>query len=313
MARGKIYNNIATEEELEKVNPKNIELWKAWEVYLRNASRSPGTIKNYNSDVNIFFVYLSQKVGNKHFVDITPKDILLFQDWIITDLGMSNNRVRRLKDTLSSFSNYIATFEDYPDFKNIIRLVPSPKRRPYREVSNFTDEEVQLIFEGLINEYRYMDACAVAMAFYGGLRKSDLIHVKADWFTKDDIWQNDFYKSPEQIVTKNDKSVNIYLLKKEVDRYLYLWKKEIKKLKKKQIFTEAGEEYLFIRRLDGRWTQCNENIMTTIQIHVNNVLKSSGIEKEFYWESARNYYYDYIERVVKDQKTLKMLKNNMYV
>ena len=309
LARGRIYNNIATEEELEKVNPKNIELWEAWELYLRTANRSPGTIRNYNSDVNIFFVWLSKNANNKCFCDIVPKDILLFQDWIVRELGMSNNRVRRLKDTLSSFSNYIVTFEDYPNFSNIIRVVPSPKKRPCRETSEFTDEEVKIIFEGLIHEYRYMDACAVAMAFYGGLRKSDIIQVKTEWFSKYDIYLDVLYKSPEQIVTKGDRLTYIYLLKKEVDRYIYLWKKEIKKLKKKQFFTESGEEFLFIRRVDGRWQQANENSMTLIQAHVNKILKEAGINKEFYWEAARTYYDDYVGRTIREKNVLKAIKS----
>lgn len=312
MARGRIYNVIATEEELEKVNERNMELWRGWEMYLKTASKSLGTIKNYKSDVvNFFFGWLMKYRDNKFFGDIVPKDILLFQNYIMEDLGLNNNRVRRIKDSLSSFSNYVVEFEDIDGFENIIRVVPSPKRI-YRlqEPTIFTDEDIKTLFEGMIHNYYYQDACALAMILYGGLRKTDIVKIKADWFDKYDI-EGDLYKSPEMITTKGDKEVFVYILKKECDRWLYLWKKERKKLMKKQIFTPSGEEYLFIHRHDGRWRQMSKDYVTAIQHRANKVLKENGIEKEFTFEEGRKYYYGYIERTVKDEKVLKMLKNNM--
>ena len=306
------YNIIATEEELVNINPKNIELWESFEMWLRNASRSPGTIKNYKSEiVNIFFAWLMKYQDNKFFGDIKPKDILLFQDHVTTTLGMGNNRVRRIKDCLSSFSNYIINFEDIPGFENVIRTVPSPKRiKKIKNPSIFTDEDIKLIFEGLISDYRYMDACALAMVVYGGLRKTDVCQVKHDWFTKDHI-EGNLYKSPEKIKTKGDKDVHVYLLKKECDRWLYLWKKEYKKVKKRQIFAEGTDQWLFINRTNGYWVQADNDAMTAIQIHINKVLENEGIDKVFTWEEGRKYYYGILDRVVKDPETLEMLKNNM--
>lgn len=314
MAGGRVYNVIATEEEIENINPKNIELWESFEMWLRNASRSPGTIKNYKSDiVNIFFAWLMKYQDNKYFGDIKPKDILLFQNHLTNELGMGNNRVRRIKDCLSSFSNYLIKFEDIPGFENVIMTVPSPKRiKKINNPSIFTDEDINLIFEGLINEYRYMDACALALAVYGGLRKADIPKVKRDWFTKKDIIADGvLYKSPEKITTKNDYNTYVYALKKECDRWLYLWKKEYKNLIKRQIFAEGSDEWLFISRKDGYWTQAGESTMTAVQAHINKILKAEGIEKEFIWEEARKYYDGYVDRTVKDKKLAKMLKKNM--
>lgn len=306
------YNIIATEEELVNINPKNLELWESFEMWLRNASRSPGTIKNYKSDiVNIFFAWLMKYQDNKFFGDIKPKDILLFQDHVTTTLGMGNNRVRRIKDCLSSFSNYIINFEDISGFENVIRTVPSPKRiKKIKNPSIFTDEDIKLIFEGLISDYRYMDACALAMVVYGGLRKTDVCQIKHDWFTKDHI-EGNLYKSPETIKTKGDKDVHVYLLKKECDRWLYLWKKEYKKVKKRQIFAEGTDQWLFINRTNGYWVQADNDAMTAIQIHINKVLENEGIDKVFTFEEGRKYYKNYVDCVVKDPETSEMLKNNM--
>jgi len=306
------YNIIATEEELVNINPKNLELWESFEMWLRNASRSPGTIKNYKSDiVNIFFAWLMKYQDNKFFGDIKPKDILLFQDHVTTTLGMGNNRVRRIKDCLSSFSNYIISFEDIPGFENVIRTVPSPKRiKKIKNPSIFTDEDIKLIFEGLISDYRYMEACALAMVVYGGIRKADIPQIELDWFTKDHI-EGNLYKSPETIKTKGDKDVYVYLLKKECDRWLYLWKKEYKKLKKRQIFAEGEDQWMFITRVDGYWQQASWDTMSNIQNRINKVLENEGIDKVFTFEEGRKYYKNYIDRVVKDPETLEMLKNNM--
>ena len=313
MARKTNYHNIATEEELKKVNPDNITLLESWLIYLRAASRSQGTIKNYISDVNIYFVWNVNFADNKFFGNVTPKDILLFQNWLTEEMGMSSNRVRRIKDTLSSFSNYIEKFEGIEGFKNVIRDVPQPKKVITRESTILTDEDVKVILEGFINEYRYMEALMCAMVFYGGLRKNDIAEVKAGWFTKDDIVFDIFYKSPETISTKNDKQVNIYLLKKEIDRYLYLWQKQRKKLIKKQLFNECGLEYMFICRsqTNGKWQKCGSATkMTYTANYATKFLKENGIDKEFYWEAGRQYYFDYISKQNLPSNIVKILKKN---
>lgn len=310
MARGRVYNVIATEEELQDVNQKNMELYESWEMYLRAASRTAGTIKNYKCDViSMFFGWLMKNADNKCITDVTPKDILVFQDYLANELQMSPNRIIRIKDSLASFGNYLRDFEGIESFHPAVRAVPRPKMESVREVTELTDEDVKIIFDGLIEEKKYMDACAVAMVLYGGLRKSDLTQIKAKWFNKDHI-KGEFYKSPKRIVTKNDKKVYVYLFKKEVDRYLYLWKRERKAMAKRQIFTEEGEEYLFIRRVDGRWTQTVYTTFEAVANHVNAVLKKAGIEKTFYYEAARQYYFDYVERNVTDKDMLKTLKKN---
>lgn len=310
MARGRVYNVIATEEELQNVNQKNLELYESWEMYLRAASRTPGTIKNYKCDVvSVFFGWLMKNMDNKDISEITPKDILIFQDYLMNELQMSPNRVIRIKDSLGSFGNYLRDFEGIETFHPAVRAVPKPKTVLVREVTELTDEDVKIIFDGLIEERKYMDACAVAMVLYGGLRKNDLPQIKAQWFNKNHI-EGEFYKSPKKIKTKNDKDVYVFLFKKEVDRYLYLWKKERKALAKRQIFTEEGEEYLFIRRVDGRWTQILDTNFLAVSNHVNAILQKAGIEKTFYFEAGRQYYFDYIEKNVTDKNMLKTLKKN---
>ena len=307
--RGVVYNDIATEEALAKINPDNLKLLEEWEKYLRAISRSQGTIYNYHGDITIFFVFLSQQANNKFFGDIVPRDIMLFQFWCMEDLKLSNNRVRRLKDALSSFSNYVEKFykddERLKDFKNIVREISNPARRPSREITELTDSDIKLIFEKLVEDEKYSMAALLALSLYGGLRKAELVQVKTETFDKENIVLNKLYKTPNKIKLKGGEQKHCYFLKQEVDRFIYLWKKQ-----RRRLFREYGaptkevEKDLFIHRVDGRWKQLSIGAMTYTAEVITKILKENGINKVFYWETARDWHFKFIKTLPAEQRKL---------
>nr|HPI98396.1 hypothetical protein [Synergistales bacterium] len=62
-------------------------------------------------------------------------DIIKYQNHLLNDLKLSSNRIRRMKSTLSSLSNYIVNIldDDYPEFKNIILKIEAPQKNLVRE------------------------------------------------------------------------------------------------------------------------------------------------------------------------------------
>lgn len=313
--RGTVYNNIATEENLAKVNPDNLKLLDEWVMYLTAASRSPQTIYNYISDIRFFFVYLLQRCDNKFFGDIVSRDIVFFQTWCMNDLKLSNNRIRRLKDVVSSFSNYVEKFykddERLKDFKNITRVIGNPKREKSREETKLTDAEVKLIFEKLIDDCHYRTACLLALALYGGLRKAELVQIELATFEKSNI-TGSLYKSPHKITYKGGRKGTPYFLKHEVDRYIYLWKRE-----RRRMFRRYGEpskeiqKMLFLSRVENKWKVTQTQNMTYVAEFITQTMQKNGIDKVFYWESARNYFEDYVKRTVKSEEERKLLLQNM--
>lgn len=300
---------------MEKVNPDNLKLLDDWNKYLVALSRSSQTIYNYNSDIKIFFVYLLKEAGNKFFGDIIERDIVFFQSWCMNDLKLSNNRIRRLKDVLSSFSNYVETFykddERLKDFKNITRVVPQPAKRKTLVETELTDSDVKLIFEKLIEDEKYNAACMLALALYGGLRKAEIPQIMTETFDKENIVLNHLYKTPNKIKLKGDREECVYFLKEEMDRYIYLWKRQ-----RKRIFRKYGhpsdemKEHLLINRYQGRWKLYTTESMTYFSELITNTMKEAGIEKAFYWEAARKYFVKLVnsKKLTDEQKKL-LLKN----
>ena len=128
MGRKVQHNNIVTDELLKQCNSENIELGKDFLDYLRSVDRSPNTIEAYAHDLNIFWVYLLQHCNNKFFIDLSKRDISKYQSYCLTEYKWSPARMRRVKSTLSSLSNYIENMldDEYEGFRPIIRKIENP-------------------------------------------------------------------------------------------------------------------------------------------------------------------------------------------
>ena len=128
MGRKTVMNDLTTPEEIAAYNSENRQLKEDFLESLRSTQRSPGTLKGYNSDLDIFFVWNMKYNGDKSFVNLTKRNIVAFQNWLITDNKNSPARVRRIKSALSSFSNYIENIcdDEYENFRPIIRKIENP-------------------------------------------------------------------------------------------------------------------------------------------------------------------------------------------
>ena len=93
--------------------------------YLRAEGKSKKTLKNYESDLRIWFSWFEEnckfKGKPKEFQQLKAIDIIKFQGELL-EKGMSINRYSRLKSVVSSLSNYcecvLAEDEDFEEYKN---------------------------------------------------------------------------------------------------------------------------------------------------------------------------------------------------
>lgn len=107
MGRKTKQNKITNPELISQINPKNVRLMNDFLEYLRSIGKAESTVKAYTSDLYIFFVWVLQNADNKYFPEVTKRDIISYQNWLLRSNENSPARVRRLKSTLSSLSNYI--------------------------------------------------------------------------------------------------------------------------------------------------------------------------------------------------------------
>ena len=226
-------NSITSADKTAKINKSNIRLKNDFLSYLKSLRRSNGTIHGYDSDLLIVFTYIMEELGNKDFKDLTKRDIIAIQNWMV-DNGNSPARIRRVKSAISSLSNYCENIlcgdePEYDNYRSIVRKVESPANQPVREKTVITDEQNELLFSELIKRGWYDKACAVALALYSGRRKSELLRFKVSDFSDDHlVCGGALYKS-SPIKTKGrgvyGKQLECFTLAKKFKPYFDMWMK----------------------------------------------------------------------------------------
>lgn len=229
MGRKTKMNSITSPELLAQVNSQNMQLLEDFKDYLRSVQRSEATIKGYESDIQIAWVWSLKFNNNAFFCDWTKRQIIKYQNWLINENENSPARIKRLKASLSSLGNFVESVldDEFPNFRNIINKVESPVNQPVREKTVFTDEQINTLLEELTNKGQYQKACAVALALYSGRRKAELLRFRVDDFTEERlVCGGALYKSAP-IKTKgrgiNGKQLECFCLAKKFDPYLKNW------------------------------------------------------------------------------------------
>ena len=234
MPRKTKQNNITSPELLKQVNPENMQLLEDFLDYLKSIQRSETTRNAYKNDLAIAFVWNLQHNNNAFFCDWTKRNIVRYQNWLINENGNSPARVRRLKAALSSLGNFVELVLDseYPNFRNIINKIESPVNQPVREKTVLSDEEVQEILALLVDEKKYEMACFVALAAYGGRRKSEICRFKVSDFDDDklvcggSLWRSSPMRTKGR--GSHGKILQVFTLVKPFKPYLELWLQERK-------------------------------------------------------------------------------------
>lgn len=278
---------ITSPEKMANINKSNLRLKDDFLLYLRSVQRSEGTISGYDSDLNIVFTYILDELGNKDFQKLTKRDLIAFQNWLVTN-GMSSARIRRLKSAISSLSNYCEAIlsDDDPDFKDyrsIVRKIESPPLNPVREKTVWSDEELEGLLDKLTEQKEYEKACYVALAMYGGRRKAELCRFKVSDFTDDKVvCSGALYKSAP-ILTKGNKYLECYTLKKKFDPYLNNWMQYRSEngIQSEWLFPKAGDPSQHIE-------------ISTLNSWANTFSRITG--RDWYAHSLRHFFVSALSR-----------------
>lgn len=289
--RTTVYNEITSPEKMKKVNQQNIDLENDFLDYLGSIDRSKGTIKQYKANLHVFWCWNLEMNSNKFFVDLTKREVAKFQSYAINAWGWSPKRIRTVKATLSSLSNYIENMldDEFPDYRPIINKIESPANETVRTKSIFTKEELQHLLDVLVEKEHYMQACFVSLAMNSGKRKAELLRFKVSYFDESNlICGGALYKTPEKMVTKGrgqrGKLLDVYILAKPFQPYLDMWMKQREELGIDSI-------WLFPKRVDGKWV---DEQMEISQADSWAKTFSRILGKPWYAHSMRHWYTSYL-------------------
>lgn len=285
--RTTIYNEISSEEKLQQVNKDNLQLEDDFIEYLESIDRAKGTIKQYRANLHIFWCWNLEFNKNKFFVDLTKREIAKFQSHAINVWQWSPKRIRTVKATISSLSNYIENIldDEYDGYKPIVRKIESPADDVVRTKTVFQMEDLQPLLDKLIEDKDYMKACILALAMYSGKRKAELTRFKTSYFNEENlICDGALYKTPEKMVTKGrgqrGKLLDVYTLAKPFKPYLNYWLAERERL-------GITSDWLFPKFKDGQWV--DEHIEVPLMNSMARTF-SNMLEKPFYWHCIRHAF-----------------------
>ena len=289
MGRATKMNKLTDAESIAAINPENARLISDYIDYLRSTQKSPTTISVYKNDLEICMVWCLRFNRDKEFVNWTKRDIISLQNWLVNENGNSPARVRRIKATLSSLSNYIEAIldDEYPGFRNIIHKVESPVAQPVRAKTVLSEEQLESLLAVLVDKKEYEKACMLALAMCSGRRKSELVRFKLSYFDDENIIYGSLYKTPEAIKTKgrgNGKYLTCYTLAKKFKPYLDMW---VDYREKNGIVSD----WLFPSKLNPN-EHMNPNTLNSWSITFSGIL---GVN--FYFHCLRHYFTTHLVRM----------------
>lgn len=287
MGRKTKQNHITTPELIAQINPENARLVKDYLTYLRSMNRSDTTIEAYKSDLDIFFVWVLLNANNKFFIDITKRDLVSYQNWLINENENSPARVRRLKAVISSLSNYIENIldDEYPNYRSIVKKIENPVNTPVRAKTVLDESDCNNLLNKLVEKKEYQKACMFALAMASGRRKSELVRFKVSYFDESNIVYGSLYRTPEKVKSKGrgkqGKLLHFYVLVKQFKPYFDLWVQERERLgiKSEWLFPDPDDatQHLSAQTLNS-WAKTFSAIL--------------GVD--FYWHSMRHHYTTYL-------------------
>lgn len=286
MGRKVQHNNIVTNELLSQVNQENVELGNDFLDYLRSVDRSPNTIDAYANDLKIFWVYLLLHCNNKFFIDLSKREISKYQSYCLTEWKWSPARMRRVKSTLSSLSNYVESMldDEFENFKPIIRKIENPVNEKVFAKTVLEDSQLEELLDILVEKGKYDKACMLSLAMNSGRRKSELPRFKVSYFDDENIIYGSLYKTPEQIKTKGrgsrGKRLTCYTLSKPFKPYFDMWMNYRKE-------NGIESEWLFPKKVGGKYID-EPMESKTLDSWAETFGRLLGVD--FYFHSLRHYF-----------------------
>jgi len=236
---------IVTDELVEQINPKNIKLMKQF-LKEKNTRSSDLTIKNYESDLKIFFTWVLLYADNEFFVDIKKLTLAEFFGYAVSELKWGSSRFSRVKSCLSSLSTFIERLMDdeYPNFKNVVlKAIESMPKNASREKTVISDAQFNFLLEELSKQGETQILCWVSLAAASGARFSELLRITTDLIDENSVaFGGLFLETTETIKTKG-RSKSGKMLKKYILKDIFLPKYNAWMIERNAIMAEKNKEH----------------------------------------------------------------------
>jgi integrase/recombinase XerD len=189
----------AESDWINNVNKDNKKLVKEYMEYISATDKSPQTKESYLHNLKLFFQWVYKEKDNRFFAELKKRDFMSWLSYLVEDQELSPARVRTLRSTVSSLSNFcenILADEDskFENYRNLILKIPAPSLEKIREKTYLTDEQVNKLMDWLEEKQDWKKCLYVAISFGTGARKGEVLQMKRSDFSKENL-KNGMYKT----------------------------------------------------------------------------------------------------------------------
>lgn len=305
MANGReTYRKIITSPELIKqINPENVQLV---DRFLRNfaTKRSPKSVINYRSNLNIFFCWCVNNCDNIPFVKLRKIDFIDFFDYCVTELKWSSSRFAQMHSCLSSFSTWIENVYDekYPLFRNLLPKIEKPDKEAVRKKSVFSKDELDHLMQWLGDRELVQEQCLLALMMASGTRISEVERFTVSMIDETNAaFEGLFLETTEEIRVKgrgvNGKYIPRYLLK---DLFLPYYKRWLPI--REQIMRENNQSH------DAVFIRSNGTPATVSTFRSWMEKWDSVLDKHLYPHSLRHFWTSYLLKIGLEKELVQELQ-----
>lgn len=272
MRKKQVYNRVYSKQKWEKVSKYNKNLMEDFLLELKSQKKSEGTINQYRNDLRILFIYILDELDNKDIYKLKKKHFRNYIMWL-SDKGMSNARINRLMSALRSMLTYASDEEDYEDELeiNYAQKVKGLQKETVRDIVFLTNEEVEYIYNRLIETKKYQQALLLALMYESAGRRNECYQVLKSGISTENNFTN-------QVIGKRNKKFKLM--------YHFKTKEAYELLMKYRGYDEL--DFLWTTRSNGEIIPASYETLYAWVISWRNILEEKFEYKEFNPHSMRH-------------------------
>lgn len=178
MSKGNVYNKFFNQEIYDATLKENKDLLGDFLLELRQRKKSINTIRQYENDIKIIFIYIYKNLENKYILDLNKKDFRRYSLYLTSECGVSSARHNRLMSSVRSMLDFAEGEDEYEYENNVSKKVKGLVKESTREIFFLSNEQVMKLKEELLKREEYQKATLLMLAYDSAARRGELSMVE---------------------------------------------------------------------------------------------------------------------------------------
>lgn len=169
---------IFNKQIYDKVNEDNKALLRDYILELKSKKRAKGTIYQYTADIKMFYCYMYDFMDNKSILDLKKRDFRNFF-LFMQEKELSPARINRVQCSVRNLLEFASVDEDEYDYEqNVMSKIKGLPKEGVKEIVFLTDEQIDKIYNYLIEKEQYQKACYLRLTYDSAGRRNEIVQIE---------------------------------------------------------------------------------------------------------------------------------------